>query len=227
MAASRRADFAARAILIAAVLGFACASVTPAQERPETGRTSEQPISINAASSEVDYRTGTVAFRDIIVSQGGIRVVADTARVTGLGGESSRWTFEGDVRIDVDGGRMSSDRATVDVRNSMIANATVNGAPAQFEQQLERSGTLARGRAGTIEYDVGAGSVTLSDDAWLSDGRSEIRGELLVYDVGAQRVQAQSREGEDDRVRITIKPRATTPPAEPAPEPDAQAEPTR
>ena len=67
------------------------------------------------------------------------------------------------------------------------------------------------GRAALIEYDVSAGTVKLSDDAWLTDGRNEISGPRLVYSIRDERVQAAGREGEkpgaQDRVRITIVPR--------------------
>jgi lipopolysaccharide export system protein LptA len=84
--------------------------------------------------------------------------------------------------------------------------ATITGKPAQFEQQREASDQIARGHAGQIVYEPTEGVVRLSNDAWLSDGRNEIRGPLLVYNIRQQHVEAVTQPGNDDRVHITIDP---------------------
>src|SRR5690242_10979978 len=58
------------------------------------------PITVDAASSEVDYRTNTVVFSQVVISQGAMRVQADHAHASGLNFANSRWTFDGNVRID-------------------------------------------------------------------------------------------------------------------------------
>jgi lipopolysaccharide export system protein LptA len=167
------------------------------------------PVSLDAASSEVDYRTNTVNFRDVVISQGGMRVAAETARATGLNFENATWNFRGNVRITVDGGSLKSDEAKVDFAANRISRATIAGSPAQFEQKRAGTSDLARGRAGRIEYDVPTGTVKLTQDAWLTDGRNDISGQELVYNVREQRVQAEAKPGNTDRVRITIRPRDT------------------
>jgi lipopolysaccharide transport protein LptA len=88
-------------------------------------------------------------------------------------------------------------------------SASIRGKPAEFSQQL-KDGGRARGRAGSILYDMTASTVTLREEAWLSDnGRSEIRGDQLVYNVREQRVQAGKPAGSEERVRIIIRPRST------------------
>ena len=54
--------------------------------------------------------------------------------------------------------------------------------------------------------------MTLKENAWLSDGRSEIRGQQLVYEIAAQRVQAGKSTGSDERVRIVIRPQTAPEP---------------
>lgn len=180
-------------------------SVVFADEPPAQGG----DITLDAASSEVDYRANALLFRDIIITQGKVRVVAQRARSTGLDFDDSTWTLSGEVRIDVDGGTLSSDEASVTFENNRIVRASIRGKPAEFSQQLKEGGR-ARGRAGNILYDMTASTVTLREDAWLSDdGRSEIRGDQLVYNVREQRVQAGKPVGSDERVRIIIRPRAT------------------
>src|SRR5215831_1028211 len=164
------------------------------------------PINLEAASSDVDYRTNTVVFTDVVISQGNTRVQAEHAHATGLNFVNSRWTFEGKVRIEAEQhGNLRSDQATVEFRDNRIARATITGKPAEFEQQRAESAQMARGHAGEIVYDVSDGTVRLENDAWLSDGQNEISGPLLVYNVRAQRVQA-SAPNSDQRIHIIIQP---------------------
>lgn len=176
-------------------------------------------ISLDAASSEVDYRSNTLLFRDVVITQGNVRVAAQRARATGLDFNEATWTFSGAVRINVDGGELRSDEATVTFERNRIVRATIRGKQAEFEQSL-KDGGRARGRSGSITYEMTAGTVTLREDAWLSDGgRSEIRGDPLVYSVREQRVQAGCPAGSSERVRILIRPQpqTSTPPQTPAP----------
>jgi lipopolysaccharide transport protein LptA len=196
------------------------------------------PVTVDAASSEVDYKTNTVVFKDVVISQGAMRVQAEHARATGLNFANSRWNFEGNVRIDAEErGNLRSDQAVVEFRDNHIARATITGKPAEFEQRRANSDQIARGHADEIFYDVSDGTVRLSDEAWLSDGQNEISGPLLVYNIREQQIQAvaapNATAGADQRVHISIAPHAGAgasgkpepPKAEPAkpeaPKPDA------
>ncbi len=202
------ADAPATAPASAATTAQPAATANPAGAGSKTS-SRDLPVSLDAASSEVDYRTNTVNFRDVVISQGGMRVAAQTARATGLNFENATWNFRGNVRITVDGGSLKSDEAKVDFAANRISRATIAGSPAQFEQKRAGTSELARGRAGRIEYDVPTGTVKLTQDAWLTDGRNDISGQELVYNVREQRVQAEAKPGNTDRVRITIRPRDT------------------
>jgi lipopolysaccharide transport protein LptA len=180
------------------------------------------PITVDAASSEVDYRTNMVVFSQVVISQGAMRVQADHAHASGLKFTNSRWTFEGHVRIDAEPrGSLRSDQAIVEFRDNRLARATATGKPAEFEQPRGESQPMAHGHADEIVYDVSEGTVRLSSDAWLSDGVNEISGPLLVYNIRAQRVQAATQPGSDQRVHITITPQSTpaAPPGKPHNEP--------
>ena len=191
------------------------------------------PITVDAASSEVDYRTNMVVFSQVVISQGAMRVQADHALASGLNFTNSRWTFEGHVRIDAEPrGSLRSDQAIVEFRDNRILRATANGKPAEFEQPRGDSQQMARGHADEIVYDVSQGTVRLSNDAWLSDGVNEISGPLLVYNIRAQRVQAATQPGSDQRVHITIAPQSapqsapSTPASKPHNEPGKLPPPT-
>ena len=202
--------------LAAALLAAACAAsgiaaarqpaAQPAQ--PKAAKAGAGEIVLDAASSEVDYRSGTLLFRDVVITQGAVRVQAERARATGLDFKEATWTFSGKVRISVQDGELRSDEAVVTFVADRVTRAVVRGKPAELEQRL-KDGGKARGRAASLTYETAIGKVTLRGDASLSDGRSDIRGEQLVYDIGAQRVQAGKASGGDDRVRIVIRPQGT------------------
>ena len=197
------------------------AALPAATAAPLAAAGHQLPITVDAASSEVDYRTNTVVFTQVVISQGAMRVQADHAHASGLNFANSRWTFDGHVRIDAaPSGSLRSDQAVVEFRDNHILRATASGKPAEFEQPRSDTQQLAHGHADEIEYDVNEGTVRLSKDAWLSDGVNEISGPLLVYNIRAQRVQAASQPGSDQRVHITIQPQST--PAAPASKPHSE-----
>lgn len=208
-------------------------AIRPAAAGPEF---SGLPVSLDAASSEIDARTNALVFRNVVISQGDMRVQAEHAHATGLNFANSRWNFEGNVRIDAEQrGSLHSDQAVVEFKDNHIARATITGKPAEFEQRRANSEAIARGHADEILYDVNDGTVRLTDEAWLSDGQNEISGPLLVYNIREQRVQAAAAPGaaagSDQRVHISIAPHAAVTgkpePARPdaakpdAPQPDA------
>src|SRR5882762_9610108 len=118
----RKAPLLAAALLSAAVapaVGAADAAAPPAPPP------AQQPINLDAASTEVDGRTNTLVFTDVVISQGATRVQAEHARATGLNFANSRWTFDGKVRIDAElHGNLRSDQATIEFRDNHIARAS-------------------------------------------------------------------------------------------------------
>jgi lipopolysaccharide transport protein LptA len=168
------------------------------------------PINIEAASTTGDIPNNTIVLKDVIISQGDVRIQAAEARVAGgLNYENSKWTISGDVRINAQGGSLRSDQAVISFSNNLITRAVITGAPAQFEQQREGA-EPARGRAKTIDYETSTGNVSFKSEAWLSDGCNEIRGEQLTYNIRSQSVQARSVAASSPdgsgRIHITIQP---------------------
>jgi lipopolysaccharide export system protein LptA len=172
----------------------------------------QQNISLDAQSSELDYKNNNLVFHKVRIAQGTMSVAADQAQATGLDFENARWVFRGNVKITMDQGQLAADEAEVIFAKKLLAKAIVNGKPASFEQPIAKTGKLARGHADSIEYDVAKGVVHLSKSAWLSDGQNEIRGESLKYNVLAQNIVAEGSDQGSQRVHIII-----TPPASPKP----------
>jgi lipopolysaccharide transport protein LptA len=173
------------------------------------------PISVEAESSDFDYKNGVLVFNRVRITQGDAQVEANRATATGLEFENSRWRFEGKVRIRAEGGSLASDLATVRFVGNEIQSAEVTGSPATFAQQ--RGEQRAEGRAERIDYDLENGRVRLSGGAWLSDGSNEITGSTLVYSMREERVVAEAGEQGGQPVRITINPKS--PPGDKPPQP--------
>lgn len=201
-------------------MALACVSLAQAQPATPTGLpagNSEQPINLEAASSDFDYKNNTLLFRRVRITQGDLEVTAHEARATGLEFQNSEWSLLGDVKITVPGGLLQSSEARVQFRNNEIVLATIKGTPAAFEQRLKDKDQVARGRAAAIVYNVKESTVRLTGNAWLTDGRNEIQGNTLIYDIGRERVQANPNEKDPGGVRITINP-----PKKDAPAPEGQ-----
>ena len=186
---------------------LACAAVA-AQERPRglASRSCQQPIDLEAASSDFDYKNNTLLFRRVKITQCGLQVTAQEAAASGLNFENSDWRLTGDVQIVVPDGKLTSNSAQVTFRGNQIVRAIIKGSPASFEQKLKDRDQVARGRAETIDYEVQASTVKLAGQAWLTDGQNEARSNTLIYDVGAQRVVANPDEKDPGGVHFTIVP---------------------
>ena len=169
------------------------------------------PITLDAQSVEGGLGAGSKIFRKVKIVQGGMSIAADLGQASSLDFDDSVWVFRGNVKIAMDQGLLSSDDAEITFRNKQLRTAVVNGKPASFEQQVQRTGKLAQGRSDLIEYNAASGIVHLSKNAWVSDGQNEIRGESLKYNIIAQSIVAESSEQAAQRVHIVITP----PPAKP------------
>jgi lipopolysaccharide transport protein LptA len=193
---------------------FCCLSIASAASSV-LAAPAQQAIALDAQSSEIDLRNNNVLFRKVHIAQGPMTVSADlgqaTKQATGLNFDNSLWTFRGSVKITMQQGVLTSDDAEINFTRKALAKAVVNGKPAAFEQQVEKTGKVAKGRADSIDYDAAKGIVRLSKNAWLSDGQTEIRGESLKYNMVAQSIVAEAAEQGSQRVHIIITP----PPAKP------------
>jgi len=198
----------------------AAAAKTPARD-------AQEPILLDAQSSEVGLKTNSAVFTKVRISQGKTAVTADQGQASqhknALDFENNLWVFRGNVKITMDQGQLTSDEAQITFVNKVLTKAVATGKPAAFEQRVEKTGKVAQGKADSIEYDVSNGLVRLSKNAFLSDGQNEIRGEMLKYNVAAQSVIAEASEQGSQRVHIIITPPPkssspkTPPPANPNP----------
>jgi lipopolysaccharide transport protein LptA len=221
MAASSRNKSTRAGALLAALSGAALASVAPCT----TAWTAElvRPGDAFSYSADVltsDFRSDTLDLSgNVRLVQGPNSIEAGAATAKDFRSENSRWTFQKSVHIVSSEAELQSSSARADIVAGQLAQARVEGSPAQFEQRGSRADRQVRGRAGVIEYDFGAGIVKLTDQVWFSNGKDEFRGDEVIYNVRDERVQTSGR------VRGIIRPRqgSETTPAPPTPQPESGA----
>lgn len=169
----------------------------------------EQEMSIGFDYSEIDMRKDEHHFRgNVRISQGPMFITADTAMAQGASqNDSSRWTFQRNVHVQTSDADLRAEKAIAQVVNGAIANATVTGSPAAFEQRNASDDKKVHGRAGEIQYDFARGIVRMSNDVWFSYGGNEFRGAVVVYYVRDERVVVNPDGKNQGRVNITVRPR--------------------
>ena len=170
MAASLRN--AGRAAIACAAL-VACAALS-AEDKPAKlpARNSEQPIDLQAASSDFDYKNNSLLFRRVKITQGGLQVTAQEARASGLNFDDSEWTLTGDVQILVPDGKLASNSAQVTFRTNQIVKAVIT-----TEQ---------------LAYDTKANFVQTTEPVTLHFGTYELRGRGLRADLNAGTLRLES-----------------------------------
>lgn len=173
------------------------------------------PIDLDAAFSELDRRNNRLIFRQLNIRQGALAIKADEATADPADFENSVWVFTGNVVIINAGTTAGCDRAEVTFRDNRLRKAVLTGKPARFSQAGTGDNPDTEGRGEILEYDLDAATIQMANDAFLSDGKSEISGSRIAYDLRREVVTAGGADGGQVRMRIT--PRQN--PAPPAPPP--------
>lgn len=185
---------------------FCLAAFSAFAQAPSLAGQAQLPIDLQADSSEFDRRNNRLVFRKLTITQGAMNITADRADATRLDFDDSRWVFEGNVVIDNQGTRIWCDRAELVFGGHQLRRALLTGSPARFQQPRAQS-AQTDGRAGAMEYDVGAALIRLSQDAWISDGANEVTGDRISYDLRREYVIADAAKGEQVRMKINPPPR--------------------
>jgi lipopolysaccharide transport protein LptA len=223
----RRVTAAVAVALAAGLLGGAAGAGSTGKDA-KTDR-SKVPIVLDAGSTDVDSKSHRVYLRrGVKITQGDISVSADDAQATGLDFNNTKWVFTGKVHIRSESqGDLHSDKANVDFSNNVLSRAIATGSPAEFEQTQSTTGTLAKGHASNIDYDVVAGTITLTGDAWLFDGPQRMDAPSIIYNVREKHVQGNSGATSGGRrVHMTIVPKSdpgSAPNSAPAADPEPRA----
>jgi len=164
------------------------------------------PWDIDAESTSFDGKTSMIVFTGLRLSQGRIGIEADEGRATNTEGEDGSWQFTGNVKIDIENGRIECESAQLTFMQYALRTALVTGSPATFELRRAGSEEATYAEAGRLSYDIDAGIIEFSEDATINEGGNQISSNFLVYNIAEQRINADSSGSDDDRVRIIYTP---------------------
>jgi len=190
----------------------ALASVAPYtwSQAPDLALQKTLPIALDADSSEFDRKNDKLLFKGLRITQGSLHIEADNAEANKLDFENSRWVFSGNVIIENIGTKAYCDYAEIFFENHRVQNAIMRGEPARFIQIRLEDDLQTQGRAKKMEYDLQSGLISMSGDAWLSDGSNEVSGDRIRYDLVKEYIIADA--DESGQVRMKINPPEKRPP---------------
>jgi lipopolysaccharide transport protein LptA len=192
-----------RILALAAVILAAPAGATASITGSIPGGPGRPPVKYECDHAEMDYKSNLMHLRgNVKISQADISVAADEADAKGTSQDfkNSHWVFGGKVHVRSESqGDLRADHATVEIAAGQLASAVVTGSPALFEETRPLAGRLAKGHAGSIDYEVGSGKVTLTGDAVLSDDHNgeDMHSPSITYNVRTMGVEADGGDGND------------------------------
>lgn len=164
------------------------------------------PWDIFAETMDFDGKTSTYIYTGVQFSQGDISIRSDEGRATISEADLGSWSFEGNVVIDVSGGRIECQSAELFFDGTALAKAVVSGSPATFLMRRSGSDDATHAEAGRLLYDVQKGVIEFSGQATITEGGNQISSNYLLYNINERRISADSSGAEDDRVRLTYTP---------------------
>lgn len=162
------------------------------------------PIKLSADSSDFNYNTRRLVFKGLKIEQGNLAIEADLAETDELDFADGLWTFSGNVTVKTETVSLYCDDASIHFTNHELASAELLGSPARFEQATDESGQANTGEANRMIYQTAAGILELHTNARFADGKNEISGDQITYDVIQRNLSAGS--GDSGPVTILIEP---------------------
>ena len=194
-----------RALALAPAAALACwTMLAPGQVRAQ-----DDPlrVSLDADWSSFDRQTNTMMFRGLRIAQGNFVIQADEAVASDLDFASSRWEFNGNVRITMDTAMIESASAELVFQAHELLLVELQGDPAQFQDHNPERAQPINGGAQVLRYERAERTLRMTGGAWLNEGPNEFRGCDLIYDIDEKKITSGSSEcGEP--LLITIVPPA-------------------
>ena len=149
---------------------------TAAPAAAQPARDGDQPVHLSADNAELNNTTGVSVYTgNVVLTQGSMTIRGD------------KMTVHTDAQ-------------------HQLQKAVVIGQPATYEQLPEGKTEKVHAQAPRMEYYAGGPErVVLLDGAKLWQGKNTFTGEHIVYQVAADKVNAQS--GDNQRIHITLYPK--------------------
>lgn len=166
----------------------------------------QMAISLMSEDAKYDGNSSAVSFTGLQLTQGLLRIQANEGRASELNFDESVWELSGNVIIDIEGGRITCDTASLQFTANELTLADITGQPATFELQREGASDKTYAEANKLRYELVNNSIEFSGNAKIIEGGNQIASSFIVYDIVEQRIQASSS-AEDGKVKMTFTPR--------------------
>ena len=121
-------------------------------------------------------------------------------------------TYEGNVVISQGSMRLTSDTATIYVKDGGFQRMEATGKPVTLRYRPTADKPEIQGVSPRVEYDVVGAKVIMSGGARLTQGQDVFTGDRVEYDLKDDVVRARGA-GKQGRIQFTIQPRANESPA--------------
>jgi len=180
-----------------------------------------ETLCLNASHLEYSPNHLVLHEFDIVdTTKGTTHVRGDLAEGTGRDSKNSTWVLTGHVQVFMTQGHLSADRATMQIVDNRITTMTAQGSPAVFDSSGDTGGLglpsapkggvaaaieHAHGHADQIVYSLDRNELQLSGNSWLSNGCNEISSQRISYDIGSQKVHAETNPGDKAGVHIIAR----------------------
>ncbi len=128
--------------------------------------------------------------------------------ITGRSAEMDRnaqtLVYHGNVRIDQGTLRVVADTMVVEYEKEQVVRIIATGSPARYQQQLEGDQGHVHANASQIVYHTQTEALDLRGKAQLLQRGSELKGDVIRYDIVAGKVDAHADDARP--VRMILQP---------------------
>jgi lipopolysaccharide transport protein LptA len=167
-------------------------------------------VAIEAQSTDMDLKSDTAVLHHVKMSQldfsiSADRVIVQLSNISKVL-DNGRSVFQGDVIIIGPQGKITSRDADIVVKDKLVTEINAHGDPVEFELIVPAEHKQIKGHADSVRYEAATGCVRFVNNAWISDGQDEIKGQSLRYYLANRQLLADPVEQEGQQVHITITP---------------------
>lgn len=127
-----------------------------------------------------------------------------TGRTADMDRNRQTLVYHGDVRIDQGTLRVVADTMIVEYEKEQVVRIIATGTPARYQQQLEGDQGQVRANASRIVYHTQTEVLDLRGQARLLQRGSELKGDVIRYDIVAGKVDAPA--DNEKPVRMILQP---------------------
>ena len=125
-----------------------------------------------------------------------------------LDGKNKTSIFIDNVVIKQGSLELLADKVEVDAAQGTGKEIIIaTGQPATYKQRKD-DGTMVEARANEIIYKVEPRTISLNGEALIMQNEVRVTGDLIVFDMTKEQIQASSNEDSSDSVRTVISPGA-------------------